>query len=196
MLLPPSPLVWRHWIAAHSYDAAGTVSGDYLDLVPHGDRLYFMLGDVSGKGVVASLLMAQLHAMFRTLIPFELPLDELMARASRLLCQSSLPQQYATLVLGYVSASGEVVIGNAGHPPPLIVKGSERGEVRGTQPQCSLSWRLFCFSNDAQGQNSLARHRGGRCCRLPIADYRPATAVVRNIPARKMRNNAMPWSRW
>ena len=65
MLLPASPFVWRDWAAAHSYRPAGTVSGDYLDLVPHGDRLYFMLGDVSGKGVVASLLMAQLHAMFR-----------------------------------------------------------------------------------------------------------------------------------
>jgi hypothetical protein len=51
-------------------------------VVPYGERVYFMIGDVSWKGVVASLLMAQLHAMFRKLIPFQLPLDDLMKRAS------------------------------------------------------------------------------------------------------------------
>jgi serine phosphatase RsbU (regulator of sigma subunit) len=44
---------------------AGIVSGDYVDLVPYRGQLYFMLGDVSGKGIAASMLMAQLHAMFR-----------------------------------------------------------------------------------------------------------------------------------
>lgn len=65
--------------------------------------------------------MAQLHAMFRTLIPFELPLDDLLARASTLLCASSLPAQYATLVTGYLTTDGEVAVGNAGHLPPLII---------------------------------------------------------------------------
>jgi sigma-B regulation protein RsbU (phosphoserine phosphatase) len=99
MLLPPSPYQWRGWDAAHHFQPAGAVSGDYLDLVPKADRLYFIVGDVSGKGVAASLLMAQLHAMFRTLIPFELPLEALMTRASALLCASSLPAQSTVLTL-------------------------------------------------------------------------------------------------
>jgi serine phosphatase RsbU (regulator of sigma subunit) len=99
MLLPPSPYQWRGWDAAHHFQPAGAVSGDYLDLVPQADRLYFIVGDVSGKGVAASLLMAQLHAMFRTLIPFELPLEALMTRASALLCASSLPAQSTVLTL-------------------------------------------------------------------------------------------------
>ena len=101
MLLPPPSQTISGWATAFHYEPAGVVSGDYVDVMPYGDRVYFMLGDVSGKGVAASLLMAQMHAMFRTLIPFRLSLDDLMTRASALLCASSLPAQYATVVAGF-----------------------------------------------------------------------------------------------
>jgi len=152
MLLPRSPYTWRNWTAAHHYEPAGAVSGDYLDLVPNGDRLYFMLGDVSGKGVVASLLMAQLHAMFRTLIPFQASLEDLMTRASALLCASSLPAQYATLVSGYAEPDGRIVIVNAGHPPPLLVTASERHEVQPT----GYPIGIFCESQFSTTTLSLA----------------------------------------
>jgi sigma-B regulation protein RsbU (phosphoserine phosphatase) len=145
MLLPATPYEWRGWRAAHYFQPAGPVSGDYLDLVPHGDRLYFMVGDVSGKGVAASLLMAQMHAMFRTLIPFELPLEALMARASGLLCASSLPAQYATLVCGHLAPDGGVTIVNAGHPAPLAIRASGQAAVKAT----SVPVGLFCKSEFA-----------------------------------------------
>jgi sigma-B regulation protein RsbU (phosphoserine phosphatase) len=142
MLLPPTPYRWRGWNAAHHFQPAGAVSGDYLDLVPHAERLYFMLGDVSGKGVAASLLMAQLHAMFRTLIPFELSLEALMTRASALLCASSLPAQYATLVCGLLDPDGGVAIVNAGHPAPLAIRASGQAAVEAT----GVPVGLFCKS--------------------------------------------------
>jgi sigma-B regulation protein RsbU (phosphoserine phosphatase) len=142
LLLPPSPLTAPGWTAVHHFEPAGAVSGDYVDLVPFEDRLYFMLGDVSGKGIPAALLMAQLHAMFRTLIPFGMPLDALMARASALLCASSLPAQYATLVSGYLDPEGEVVLCNAGHPPPLVI----RGQARATVDATGVPMGLFCES--------------------------------------------------
>lgn len=141
-LLPPSPLAVDGWTAAHRFVPAGVVSGDYVDLVPLGDRLYFMLGDVSGKGVAASMLMAQMHAMFRTLVPFDLPLDLLVARASALVCVSSLPAQYATLVAGYLERDGRVVISNAGHPPPLALTRDGDAEVRAT----GVPLGMFCES--------------------------------------------------
>ena len=152
MLVPPSPFTNNGWTAAHRFEPAGGVSGDYLDLVPSGDRLYFMLGDVSGKGVAASLLMAQLHAMFRTLIPFQLSLDDLMTRASALLCASSLPAQYATLVSGYLAAGGEVVISNAGHPPPLVIGGQGQTEVHAT----GVPIGLFCQSQFSSTRLTLS----------------------------------------
>jgi sigma-B regulation protein RsbU (phosphoserine phosphatase) len=122
-LLPARDFATGGWQASYHYEAAGVVSGDYCDLVRDEDgSLYFMLGDVSGKGVAASMLMAQLHAMFRTLISVGLPLNQLVERASRVFCESTLPTHYATLVCGKASPAGEVEICNAGHLPPLVAR--------------------------------------------------------------------------
>jgi len=142
MLLPPAPLSVAGWEAVHTFEPAGAVSGDYVDLVPHEDGLYFMLGDVAGKGIAASMLMAQLHAMFRSLVPFRLPLADLIARASALLCASSLPAQYATLVCGYLAPTGIADICNAGHPPPLTITGDGHATVRPT----GVPIGMFCES--------------------------------------------------
>jgi phosphoserine phosphatase RsbU/P len=120
-LLPQMDVSAAGWNVAFHYQAAGLVSGDYCDLMPHGNDLYFMVGDVSGKGVAASLLMANLHAMFRALIPSGLPLPQLVARANRIFTESTLPTQYATLILGRAGACGEVEICNGGHMAPLHV---------------------------------------------------------------------------
>jgi sigma-B regulation protein RsbU (phosphoserine phosphatase) len=117
-LLPPSPFARGGWTAAHRYVPAGRVGGDILDLIPARDDLYFVIVDVSGKGVAASMLTTYVHAVFRTLIPFRLPVEEIVRRASALLCASTLPAQYATLVFGVLRADGEVIVANAGHPPP------------------------------------------------------------------------------
>jgi sigma-B regulation protein RsbU (phosphoserine phosphatase) len=120
-LLPPPYYSWGSWSAAHRYSPAGVVGGDIVDLIPADDRLYFVLADVSGKGAAASLLTAYVHAVFRSLVPFGLPLEEVVRRASALLCASTLPSQYATLVFGYAGGGGEIVLANAGHPPPLVI---------------------------------------------------------------------------
>lgn len=125
-LLPKPDFVFESWQVARHYEAAGPVSGDYCDLVSDGDgSLFFMLGDVSGKGVAAAMLMTHLHAVFRTLTPLGLPLTQIVERASRLLCESSLPTQYATLVCGRADRSGAVEICNAGHLPVLWLSGKE-----------------------------------------------------------------------
>lgn len=127
-LLPQPDLTFGSWQVARHYEAAGPVSGDYCDLAPDGDGgLFFMLGDVSGKGVAAAMLMTQLHAMFRSLKSVGLPLTQIVERASRLLCESSLPTQYATLVCGRADAEGAVEICSAGHLPVLWLNG---GDVR------------------------------------------------------------------
>jgi sigma-B regulation protein RsbU (phosphoserine phosphatase) len=120
-LLPRRDFSAAGWNVAYHYEPAAQVSGDYCDLVQHGDHLYFMVGDVSGKGVAAAMLMSNLHALFRVLIPSGLPLDQLVERANRLFCESTLPTQYATLVVGKADEFGNVEICNGGHPAPLHV---------------------------------------------------------------------------
>jgi sigma-B regulation protein RsbU (phosphoserine phosphatase) len=121
-LLPNPRFQLGGWEVAYHYQPAGIVSGDYCDLVTaESGAFYFILGDVTGKGVAASLLMVHLQAMFRSLIPMGLPLPELVERASRVFCESTLPTHYATLVCGRAGAAGDVEICNAGHLPPLLI---------------------------------------------------------------------------
>jgi sigma-B regulation protein RsbU (phosphoserine phosphatase) len=120
-LLPPAGLRSGSWETSYHYAPAGPVSGDYCDLILSDGQLYFILGDVSGKGVSASMLMAQLHALFRSLIGIGLPLCQIIEQVNRVFCESVLAGIYATLVFGQAKPSGEVEIHNAGHLPVMVV---------------------------------------------------------------------------
>lgn len=120
-LLPQPNLRADGWETSYQYSPLGPVSGDYCDLVPSDGQLFFVLGDVSGKGVAASMLMAQLHALFRSLTGMDLPLGQIVTQANRVFCESALAGQYATLVCGLAKPSGEVEIHNAGHWPAIVV---------------------------------------------------------------------------
>lgn len=139
-LLPRQDLTAGGWNVSYHYDPAGLVSGDYCDVVTHGRELYFMLGDVSGKGVAASMLMANLHAMFRALVPSGLPLEELLERANRIFCESTLPTQYATLVCGKAKEDGEVELSNSGHVAPLHISAQEIKQLESS----TVPVGLFC----------------------------------------------------
>lgn len=140
-LLPPSTQKIDGWEVCYHYQPAGAVSGDYCDLIKGEDEsVHFVLGDVSGKGVAASMLMAHLNAMFRTLISIKLPLEQIVERASRVFCESTLPTQYATLVCGRANTSGEVEVCNAGHLPPLLVQESGVTSIAAT----GLPVGVFC----------------------------------------------------
>jgi sigma-B regulation protein RsbU (phosphoserine phosphatase) len=123
-LLPQHNFHCDGWCVAYHYKGLGVVSGDYCDLVIGPDeQLYFMVGDVAGKGVAASMLMSNLSAIFRALIPQGLPLAELMERANRIFTGSTLPTQFATLICGRAMAGGALELCSAGHVPALVIKG-------------------------------------------------------------------------
>src|SRR5437667_5728899 len=132
-LLPKQNLRFNGWEVSYHYEPAGPVSGDYCDLVSTdaGD-LYFLIGDVAGKGVAASLLMSRLHAIFRSLIGAGLGVSELVKRANYLFAESTMRPYYATLVCGKASANGEVEICNAGHCFPLILQSGEIKPIAAT----------------------------------------------------------------
>ena len=123
-LLPQPDIQHGDWHVHYQYKPAGMVSGDYCDLIPpeSGDGdLFFLLGDVAGKGVAASLLMTHLHAMFRSLTGVGLPLDKLLEMANSVFCRSTIAGQYATLICGRAGQDGEIEIGSAGHLAALII---------------------------------------------------------------------------
>jgi phosphoserine phosphatase RsbU/P len=123
-LLPQTDIQHGDWSVHYQYKPAGMVSGDYCDLIrPANDDggLVFLLGDVAGKGVAASLLMTHLHAMFRSLTEVGLPLDRLLEMANSVFCRSTLAGQYATLICGRAGRGGEIEIGSAGHLAALVI---------------------------------------------------------------------------
>jgi serine phosphatase RsbU (regulator of sigma subunit) len=123
-LLPPAPTGVSGYTFAGLNRPCRTVSGDYYDFVLRPDgRVYFVIADVSGKGVTAGLLMAGLQASFRIFTKSDPTPAELVMQLNVAL-KENLPQsKFVTLFLGRLDTkSGFVEYANAGHTPPLWVK--------------------------------------------------------------------------
>ncbi len=133
-LLPPSGVRSQDWQIGYEYKPATLVSGDYCDIIePDGDQgLIFLVGDVSGKGVAAALLMSYLRAVFRSLLSSGHSIDNLLEAANRLFCESTMAGQFATLICGRAGRGGEVEIVSAGHCPALIISGQGIRQVGAT----------------------------------------------------------------
>jgi sigma-B regulation protein RsbU (phosphoserine phosphatase) len=123
-LLPRPGRIAAGWTLAYHYEPAGPVSGDYCDAIalPEGSSL-FLLGDVSGKGVAASMMMSQLNAIFRSLAPSVGRIADLVAQANRIFCEKTIYSFFATLAAGKLGSDGRVEICNAGHCYPLHLHG-------------------------------------------------------------------------
>jgi len=154
-LLPRQDVAVGGWQIHWRFEPAGPVSGDYCDLIlprRDDDGVLFVVGDVSGKGVAASLLSAHLNALFRTLAGTGIGIDDMMRNANRHLCESTLENHYATLVAGRVRPDGTVEFANAGQPAPAVV-GRDRVEaVEGA----GLPLGMFCSIDFVVHRRTLA----------------------------------------
>lgn len=117
-------------IHSPGFDLAGlslpsrAVSGDYYDYLRiTEDQLGIMIGDVSGKGAPAALIMASLRAALRAEIRNNYRISEIMAKVNHLLWESTEPERFATAVYGVLDeSSGLFTYSNAGHNPPLLLR--------------------------------------------------------------------------
>jgi sigma-B regulation protein RsbU (phosphoserine phosphatase) len=123
--------------------AARSVSGDYYDFVPlDEDRVGIVLGDVSGKGISAALLMATiqsaLHAQFYegssscgTAEARPLSTAEVVGRLNLQIYQNSPAEKYATLFFSvYDARTRQLTYTNAGHLPPVLFRGGDTERLR------------------------------------------------------------------
>ena len=104
---------------------AARVSGDYYDfvLLPSG-QLALMVADVSGKGMPAALLGASLHAVIRRGMFDGCSCGDVLTRANQVIFGEHACQKYVTVVFGlYDASTRRLVYANAGHYPPLLVRG-------------------------------------------------------------------------
>lgn len=99
------------------------VGGDLYDFASTSDgKVYFMLGDVSGKGMGAALLMSSVIASARVLYDACPDPGELVTRLSAMLHRSTESKHFVTAFIGRLDpASGEIQYVNAGHPAPFVV---------------------------------------------------------------------------
>jgi sigma-B regulation protein RsbU (phosphoserine phosphatase) len=156
-LLPPERLSVHGWEIHYHYEPFGMVSGDYCDVIvanPADGGIFFLLGDVSGKGVAASLLMTHLHAMFRSLVKISQPLERMVEVANHVFCESTISGQYATLVCGRADGSGHLELTSAGHLPVLLL--GSRGMTRVE----SGGFPLGMFREACYKKQSLEFHPG------------------------------------
>ncbi|MDA1093342.1 MAG: PP2C family protein-serine/threonine phosphatase [Acidobacteria bacterium] len=133
-MLPNDTFTGRGIEIAGRTRPANTVGGDLYDIVRLGeDRLLVVLGDVSGKGSPAALLMALLLAMLRTLAPDDHPLPVLAARLNRLIYDQTPGARFITCFLAIVDLrDGQLSYVNAGQTPPLLRRQDGRIEKLST----------------------------------------------------------------
>lgn len=116
---------------AGAWIPARTVSGDYYDFIEHRDRMLdIVVGDISGKGISAALMMAGLQASLRSqaldpaLEGSPDRLSRLMSRLNVYLCHSTAPERFATLfICTYHLETSLLNYCCAGHNPPLLLRG-------------------------------------------------------------------------
>jgi serine phosphatase RsbU (regulator of sigma subunit) len=127
-LLPSAAPRVEGWGVSGSNKPCHTVGGDYFDFVHESSRLFLALGDVSGKGTGAALLMAVLRAAVRAHWT-EFEPAEAMPRINRTVCQNVTEGKYVTFFMARLDpATGVLCYVNAGHNPPVLVRAS--GETR------------------------------------------------------------------
>ncbi len=118
-----------------SMTPAKEVGGDLYGYLLQGDELYFCVGDVSGKGVPASLFMAQATRLFRTLAAQHMQPAEICTRMNDALVEDNEQGMFVTMFLGKVDLlTGHLDFCNAGHNPPIWKIPPEFLEVESNAP--------------------------------------------------------------
>lgn len=143
-LLPnPIPTIPGFDIAAVNVSSR-QVGGDYFDILPLDDNGYLLaIADVTGKGIPASLLMANLQSMLHALAPLDVTLEEATGRINDIIHDNTPPDKFITFFWGKISEDRKRFrYVNAGHNPPMVFKSNslepnlleEGGVILGAMP--------------------------------------------------------------
>ncbi len=156
-LLPKEAPVLAGYDIAGKNTPAKEVGGDYYDfLAVEEQKLAFCLGDVSGKGLPAAMLMANLQAAVRSQAMAGTSLTSCLERANALLFRNTSPEKFATLFFGCLDATGHILhYCNAGHNHPFLI-GSEMKPLRLSAGGLALG----CFESFSFEESQVALQPG------------------------------------
>lgn len=122
-LLPDVPPVLAGLDAGAVLEPAAAVGGDFFDVIALGDRIAVAVGDVSGKGIAAALLMVMVRTLLREVARTAPGPAEALSRLNTSLCREMPPDMFVTLVIVALDPGqpGTLVVASGGHPPPVII---------------------------------------------------------------------------
>jgi sigma-B regulation protein RsbU (phosphoserine phosphatase) len=131
------------------------ISGDYYDVMKLEDgRVVFVVGDISGKGISAAILMANLQAVWRMLARTGRSPEEVCSQLNRHLYQITDTSRFATLFYGlWNRADGRLCYVNAGHEVPLLISDCSSHRLE----QGGLPLGMFPAADYQAGSVALAR---------------------------------------
>jgi sigma-B regulation protein RsbU (phosphoserine phosphatase) len=111
-------------------DPAKEIGGDLYDFYVRHDKLFFCVGDVSGKGVPASLVMATIRSLFRSVTSHEEKADRILSQINNAMSDQNDQNMFVTLFVGVLSLdSGELNYCNAGHNAPIVMHNGHWSEI-------------------------------------------------------------------
>ena len=122
--LLPRELPTSSYFEIHAFTVPSSgVGGDYYDAIVLPDsRFGFVVADVSGKGLPAAILSANLQGAFAAVAAGDHALEEIFRRVNDFLRERSSPAMYATMFYGVINPAGDFNFVNAGHAYPMVVR--------------------------------------------------------------------------
>ena len=140
------------------YQPARRVGGDYYDFVPLGtDRLAVVLGDVSGKGIPAALLMAKFSGETRASILIERDPAPALSLTNALMCEVEFEDKFITLAVCVLDiGTGRLTYASAGHEPILVRRANGQCEELGESLSKCFPLGIDAQADYVQGETILA----------------------------------------
>ena len=144
---------------------AKAVGGDLYDFFIRDEKLFFCIGDVSGKGVPASLVMAVTRSLFRNISTHVALPDRIVTALSEALCDNNETNMFVTLFVGVLDLkTGHLSYSNAGHDMPLLLTDNEvkilpcdSNVPAGVMP----GWQFTCQQVDMKAGSTLFLYTDG-----------------------------------
>lgn len=140
--------------------SAKTVGGDLYDFEQKGDLLHFCIGDVSGKGMPAALVMTELSSLYRYIICYHSDPQEIVTLINKSLMEHSDESMFCTLFVGVLNLkTGSLEFCNAGHNPPMLIPNG-KSEVQYLKVKPNMP--IYAFENYEYQTEKLQMNAGDK----------------------------------
>ena len=173
---------------------AKEVGGDLYDFYIRDEKLFFCIGDVSGKGIPASLVMAVTRSLFRAVSAHESHPEAIVTQINESMYEMNDSNMFVTLFVGVLDLpSGRLSYSNAGHCPPLVVGSSAQPlPVEANVPVALVSaWKYTCQETMIKPQTTIFLYTDGLTEAEDISHNQFGEERMAAAARRAIENNAI-----